>query len=328
MARGVWFVEPGHVEVRDVDVPEPGPGEVRVRTHLSGISAGTEALAFRGEIDAGLALDDSLSGLDGTFTYPFRYGYSCVGEVETGSGELPAGTSVFAFHPHQDVFTAPVRDAVPVEGIDPRLATMFPLVETALQISLDAGPVAEEVVPVIGLGSVGLLTSMMLARAGARVIASEPLAWRREVASSLGISAVEPAELRDEVLAATRAGAPLVVEVSGSPEAASSALSLLAPEGTLLVASWYGSREVPLPLGREFHRRRLVIRSSQVSTIPSTLAERWDVPRRRAVARRLLEELPLKPLATHEFPLEDAPAAFRAVAEDTPGLIHAALRHR
>jgi hypothetical protein len=31
-------------------------------------------------------------------------------------------------------------DAVPVDGLDPRAATLYPMVETALQVALDAAP--------------------------------------------------------------------------------------------------------------------------------------------------------------------------------------------
>ena len=64
----------------------------------------------------------------------------------------------------------------------------------------------------------------------------------------------------------------LVIEVSGNPAALPDALRLLAHEGTALVASWYGTRDAVLPLGDRFHRRRLTIRSTQVSTIPARLA--------------------------------------------------------
>jgi hypothetical protein len=84
---------------------------------------------------------------------------------------------------------------------------------------------------------------------------------------------------------------------------------------------------VPLPLGEHFHRRRLTIRSSQVSTIPVALSNRWDVLRRRAAARDLLAALPLPALATTEYAFTDVAAAFRAIDSREPGLLHTALRY-
>jgi threonine dehydrogenase-like Zn-dependent dehydrogenase len=94
------------------------------------------------------------------------------------------------------------------------------------------------------------------------------------------------------------------------------------------VGSWYGRQQVELPLGGAFHRRRLTIRSSQVTTIPAALTARWDVGRRRHVAVGLLGKLPLAALATTEFAFQDAPAAYRALDTREPGVVHVALRYQ
>ena len=156
---------------------------------------------------------------------------------------------------------------------------------------------AQETVAVLGLGAVGVITALLLQRSGATVIATDPSDERRDLAVSLGIPAVDPDELSARL---SSQGVPLLLELSG-PTALAGALDLLSHEGTALVGSWYGRQPVELPLGGAFHRRRLTIRSSQVSTIPAALAGRWDVARRRRVAVALLGELPLATLATTEF---------------------------
>ncbi len=326
-ARAVRFARPRSVEIVDVEVPEPEEGQVLVRTLYSGISGGTEMLAYRGELDPQLPLDETIGALGGTFAYPFQYGYSCVGEVVASQTELREGATVFAFHPHQDLFVTRSAEAVNVEGIDPRVATLFPLVETALQVSLDAAPRFGDAVVVTGLGAVGILAAAMLERAGARVVGSEPKPRRREIARSFDVSTVSPEELESAVKEISDSrGVDLVVEASGNPSVLGESLHLLRHEGTALVASWYGTKVAALPLGAEFHRRRLTIKSSQVSTIPASL-EGWDRPRRRAVARSLIDELPLQLLATHEFSFEETPRAYAAIDQEEPGLIHAALRY-
>jgi 2-desacetyl-2-hydroxyethyl bacteriochlorophyllide A dehydrogenase len=328
--RAVEFTAPRRVRVVPVDLPSPEPDrDLVVRTRYSGISAGTEMLAYRGELDPSTVLDEALTSLSGSFRYPFRFGYSCVGEVERGTASVPRGATVFAFHPHQDRFVVAETAVVPLgPDTDARTATLFPLLETALQLTLDAGPVLAETVVVLGLGPVGLLTALLLRRAGADVLAGEPRRWRRESAAALGITALPPAALPDRVMEATGGrGTPLLVEVSGTPSALADGLGLLAHEGTALVGSWYGTKPVPLPLGASFHRRRLTLRSSQVSTIPAGLRERWNVPRRRAAARELLAELPLHALATTQYPFEDAASAYAAIDRGEPGVLHVALRY-
>jgi 2-desacetyl-2-hydroxyethyl bacteriochlorophyllide A dehydrogenase len=327
-ARAVRFVAPYRVEVSEVAVGEPQAGDVLVRAEFSGISGGTELLAYRGELDSRLPRDETLGALGGTFAYPFTYGYSVVGTVEGPRGDVREGARVFAFHPHQDRFIVPARDVVPVGEADPRAATLFPLVETALQLVLDAGVRYGEIVAVLGLGPVGLLTAVLLARSGAIVVASDPKPWRREAAAACAIDAVGPEELAEAVRERSGGrGADVLAEASGNPDVLAESLGLLATEGVALVASWYGVKPVTLPLGGDFHRRRLEIRSSQVSTLGSR-AGRWDRERRLETTRRLLAELPLAELASHTVPFERAPDAYAALDRADEGLVHVALAYR
>jgi threonine dehydrogenase-like Zn-dependent dehydrogenase len=313
-AHALFHTAPRCVEIRAVPTPRPAAGEVLVRTVCSGISGGTERLAYRGEIPAGLALDDTIDALGGTFSYPFAYGYACVGEV-AGSGQ-----AVFAFHPHQDVFTVQPAELIPLPVMDPASATLFPLVETALQVTLDAGTGYRDRVIVLGAGVLGLLTGLLLQRSGWRPVMAEPLEWRRAIASSLGVTAAAPAELAKEEVA-------LVIDASGNPDAPAMGLNMLAHEGTLLIASWFGAKPVVLPLGGAFHRRRMVIRSTQVSTVPARLSGTWSLARRRRETVELLPELPLAQLCTHVFDFGHAAEAFAAVDEGRPGLMHAVLEY-
>ena len=326
-ARAVTFLAPFEVQISDVDVHEPRAGEVVVRSQVSGISTGTELLAYRGELDSSLPRDEALAALGGTFEYPFTYGYSAVGRVEASRSDVPEGERVFAFHPHQDRFVVPAAHVVRLGDADARTATLFPLVETALQLTLDAGVRYGEVVAVLGLGPVGILTATLLTRSGATVVGSDPKPWRRDVATACGIEALPPEELGAAAVARSGGrGADLLVEATGNPDVLAGSLGLLRMEGVALVASWYGSKPVTLPLGGEFHRRRLEIRSSQVSTVGSR-AGRWDRERRLEATRALLDELPLAALATHTFPLERAPDAYAALDRGDDGIVHAALTY-
>jgi len=327
-ARAVHFVAPRRVELREVELPEVSEGHILVATEWSGISSGTELLAYRGEVDPDLPLDETLGALAGTFTYPFRYGYSAVGRVVQPAAPFQQGQRVFAFHPHQDRFVADAREVVAVDGLDPRAATLYPMVETALQVCLDASPRLGETVVVVGLGAVGILVAALLARSGAVVLGSDPEPARQAAARAFGVRAIDPDDVPEAVAAETgRRGADLVVEASGNPQALAGSLGLLAHEGTAVICSWYGTKPVSLPLGAAFHRRRLALRSTQVSTLPAVLTARWDRRRRAELAWRLARELPLAVLATHAFAFERAAEAFACADRKEDGLIHAALRY-
>src|ERR1700740_135387 len=120
-ARALFHTAPRRGEIRELPTPPPATGEVIVNTVCSGISSGTERLVYRGEVPADLTLDDTIDALGGAFSYPFAYGYACVGEV------AECGQAVFAFHPHQDVFAARASELIPLPPIDPASATLLPL---------------------------------------------------------------------------------------------------------------------------------------------------------------------------------------------------------
>ena len=328
-AEALFFAGPGRVELRPVEVDPPGPGQLLVRTAFSGISAGTELLAYRGQLDPDMVRDETLGAFGGTFRYPFAYGYSCVGRVERAMADVPVGTPVFAFHPHQDRFVVDANEVVVLDpSLDARHATFFPLVETALQIALDCGAVFEEPVVVVGLGEVGMLVALLLQRAGASVLGVEIRPERRKLADALGLRAGPPADAAALIAElGGRGGAGLLVEASGAPDALTASLDLMAHEGTVLVASWYGTRRVELALGGAFHRRRLTLRSTQVSTISSALSARWDIARRRRTALALLSELPVSELPVLELAFAQAADAYATLDAGDGDQLHVRLRY-
>jgi 2-desacetyl-2-hydroxyethyl bacteriochlorophyllide A dehydrogenase len=323
-ARAVWFPGPRAAELRRERVPPPGPGEVRVRSVASAISHGTEMLVFRGEVPPDLPLD--LPTFAGGFSFPIKHGYATVGRVlDSGPGVdgLSPNDLVFVHHPHQEAFTVPADLPVRLpEGVDPTPGLFFANLETALNVVHDAPLRLGETALVFGQGVVGLLITQLLKRAGAhRVLAVEPLKRRRELALEVGADAAfEPGEdLRERILEATGGrGADVAVEVSSSGAALQAAVDAVAEEGTVVVASWYGTKPVTLSLGGHFHRGRVKVRSSQVGRISPELGPRWDRDRRTEATLDLLPRLRLKELVSHRIPFEEAPAAYRLVDED-PG---------
>jgi 2-desacetyl-2-hydroxyethyl bacteriochlorophyllide A dehydrogenase len=313
VAAAVWFPRARSVELRTEELAETGPDEVRVRATLSAISHGTEMLVYRGEVDRDLALD--LPTLAGGYGFPLKYGYASVGRA-VGLGRqvrgLREGDLVFALHPHQDeyVVSESLVRRLP-DRTTPEQGVFLANLETAINVVLDAKPRLGEVVAVFGQGIVGLLVTQLLRRSGARSIAVEPSALRRSFAERCGAeAAITPGDgalLRS--LTGGR-GADIAIDASGSPAALQEAIDCVAPEGTVVVCSWYGEKPVPLDLGGSFHRGRVRLVSSQVGRIDPALAPRWDRERRLGLAVDLLGELVLAELITHRFPFARASEAY------------------
>ncbi len=99
----------------------------------------------------------------------------------------------------------------------------------------------------------------------------------------------------------------MAVEVSGSGAALQAAVDAVAAEGTVVVASWYGTKPVTLALGGHFHRGRVRLRSSQVGRLTPELCARWDRARRTETVLGLLPRLRLEELISHRIPFEEAP---------------------
>ena len=119
----------------------------------------------------------------------------------------------------------------------------------------------------------------------------------------------------------------LAIEASGNAAALDQALDAVTFGGTVVVCSWYGTKPVPLTLGGAFHRGRLRIVSSQVSTIDAALQPRWTYQRRLQLARKLLPHLELNALISHRFPVEQAAEAYALVDEHAQDTVQVLLTY-
>lgn len=317
--HALWLTGPKSLEIRVEELPAPGPDHVLVRSRLSGISHGTEMLVYRGQVPPDLPLD--LPTLAGSFAFPVKYGYASVGEVEAVGANVESlhmGDLVFTLHPHQDRYIVPATMTTRLpEATAAEAAVFLANLETAVNVMLDANLRFGETVVIFGQGVVGQLITMLARRSGAsQVIAVDPIAQRRRRALTIGAGAVFPpntglaSRIRD--MTGGR-GADVVIEVSGAPAALQQALDCATTQGTVVVASWHGTKPVSLLLGSAFHRRRLRVISSQVGLIDPALAPRWSLDRRRELAVSLLTDLPLEGLITHRVPFSRAADAYRLV---------------
>lgn len=320
-ARALWFVGPRKVELRDEKVRAPGPGEVVVRALASGVSQGTEMLLYRGEgpdvFDPSVESERTGTGTDTCETYPRRYGYAWVGEVvATGTGtRLAEGTRVFALATHGEAHTLDERLVRPLpEDFSARRAVLAANLETAVTCAWDAEVSVGDDAVVLGGGTVGILTAWLLARSGATVTLIERSVKRRDAARALVPSALIEADALSPGMA--DGTADVIVEATGDPQVLDAAIAWARPEGRIVVASFYGKRRAPIDLGDAFHRRRLELRASQVSSIPPRLRERWSPARRWLFVLSLLHERALDALLATPVPFAQAAQLYAALDTD------------
>jgi len=293
-ARAFWTVAPGRGEIRTETLPAPDAGQLRVRTLASGISRGTEATVFAGRVPPNQYEIMRAPLMAGDFPFPVKYGYSAVGATA-------AGTRVVVLHPHQDFFNAPATMCIPVpDAVPTPRAVLAANMETALNITWDAAPLAGERMLVIGAGVVGLCTASLLARIpAARVTVVDIDASRAAPARRFGCDFALPDDAPGEQ--------ELIVHASGTEAGLRLALQRAAFEARIVEASWFADRQPALPLGEAFHPRRLRLISSQVGSIAAAMRGCRNFAERLALALDLLADPAYDALLEPPTRFEDLP---------------------
>lgn len=310
-----WVTGRGQGELWTEPAREPGPGEALVRTIVSGISRGTEALVHAGAVPPEVAEAMRAPYQVGDFPYPVKYGYLSVGRVEAGPDGL-VGARVFCLYPHQDAYVVPAAAVIRVPtDVPSERAVLAGAVETAINAVWDAAPRLGDRVAVVGAGMIG--------GALARVLGDFPL-------SRLQLIDVDPARSRlaegsmiDFVAPEDAAGdCDLVFHCSATETGLATGLSLLGFEGELTELSWYGERAPVVPLGADFHARRLSIRASQVGTVAAARRARRSTADRLALALDRLRDPAFDALITGRSDFAELPATMASVLADRGALCH------
>jgi 2-desacetyl-2-hydroxyethyl bacteriochlorophyllide A dehydrogenase len=339
----IALVRPGQVQCLDEPARPLGTDEVRIRTLLSGVSAGTEMAFYRGTnpyLDKRWdpATRVFVAGSAHSLVYPITsWGYEEVGEVvEVGSdvADVQLGTRVFGTWGHraEHVATADfVRQRSLPATVDPLVGIFSHIGPIALNGVLDTQVRVGETVAVFGLGVVGQLACQILARAGARVIGIDLLEARRGTAARLGTpvvldpGAVDPAA---EIKRLTDGrGADVCVEASGSTRALQSAIRACAYASRVVVLGFYQGEASGLYLGEEFHHNRITLVCSQIGGLSPDLQHRWD---RARLVRTFMHmafdgSVRCSDLVTHRVPVSEAASLFALIDTQPAAVLQAVI---
>jgi 2-desacetyl-2-hydroxyethyl bacteriochlorophyllide A dehydrogenase len=333
--KTLYFTAPRQVELREEALPALEADDVLVETTCSAISAGTEMLVYQGRFPRDLETDPVISALRGGFQYPLAFGYACVGRVkETGTRVDKSWQDklVFAFQPHTSHFVTKSASLLPIpNSLSSETACFLPNMETAVNLVQDAAPLLGERVLVLGQGVVGLLTAALLSEFPLETLVSadryEP---RRNSSPVKPGSALDPssASFHKDAMSLLHGHADLTFELSGRPETLNDALALTGFSGRIVIGSWYGEKRAEIDLGGAFHRSRIKLISSQVSTIAPELSGRWDKARRFDAAWKALERVKPEKWITQRFSIEAAKEAYQLLDENPQETIQILLTYR
>ena len=308
--RAIQIDGPKHMVMVDVPKPEPVDGQVLVRNHhLS--ACGTDMHAYRR-----VAREED---------YPFRPGapcHECVGIIEESRVPgLAAGQRVIALpsRPHDgpapygggaEYMVTEASRIIPLPSdADMPAYLMCQPVGTVVHALHRMGTLLGKRVVVLGQGAIGLSFTALTVQLGAReVITVDPLAYRLERAASLGATrTVDPfqEELGPLVAELTEGqGADIVVEATGTEQAANQAVALVRHGGSLLL---FG---LPLEDVIAFDYGALVRKEAVV--VPNYSVASGDPAMGIGLAVSLMAQgrLDLSWLVSHRLPFAEAPRAY------------------
>jgi 2-desacetyl-2-hydroxyethyl bacteriochlorophyllide A dehydrogenase len=328
MSVVVRFTAPHAADVHPLDEPPLEPGQVRVRTIYSGISAGTELTAYRGSNPYLTKRWDESSRMfvegEHSFEYPVEgWGYEEVGRISEVADDVDGvvvGDVIFGTWGHKSSARLSAEYAgkrIMPPGADPIIGIFAHIGAIALNSVLDANIHVGENVAVFGQGVPGQIVAQLARLNGAEVIAVDAIAARLELSARLG--AAHTVNVTDGGSAAGRIkrltdgrGADVSIEISGVYAALNEAIKATAYNSKVICSGFFQGGGTPLVLGEEFHHNRIDIVCSQISGVSPTLQHRWDELRlqRTVIELAAAGRIDLPSLVSHRMPIEQAPEAF------------------
>lgn len=248
--------EAGHARLVYSEIPSPPVGHVRVRALYSGVSAGTEQIILAASVASGSTQGHAL-------------GYQLCGEVESVSEELnesfAPGDRVACYggpyvH-HASAINVPKHLLVKLPpNCDAAAAAFCGLGAIALHAFRSSDLRIGETAAVVGLGMLGNLIAQIARAAGCRVVASDMVSRRREVAESVGIPTVsESGELACNIWGLTGghyADAVFLAVGNANDALVADAVRLVRPRGKLLIV---GTAKAQLPREGMFEREATIL---------------------------------------------------------------------
>jgi len=249
MMRAAFFAAARTMEVREVPVPSPDPGEVLIRVDYCGI-CGSDLSVWEGgalsgpgvvlghEIAAAVVDDPAGEWPKGTrvAVFPPRGCGSCIWCARDEPRfcldppeKRQGGYAEFAVYPSSSLLTVP-------DGVDQRAASLADPLGVATRAAAIAEPRPGDVAYVGGLGPIGLMTVSVLSAAGCTVVGGDPLPERRAMGERLGCAAtIDPTwdDPFDAAHAFDPYGPRLAFECSGHPDGLQQIFDACAPLGTV-----------------------------------------------------------------------------------------------
>jgi L-iditol 2-dehydrogenase len=317
-AKGVFYVGPEKVELREFEIGDPDLYEVQIELKASALCAWDQAI-YKGILPDGAA-------------YPLLHGHEGagiirrVGERVTG---LRPGDKVTAMGNDSGLFgqfanvpaQAVAKLADDVEDYENWIAEPVACVLNGIEWSLLR---PGDRVALVGVGFMGLLLMQALAHTLAQEVIAMDLDPRRlELAQQFGADRIinlgtpEGKQAIEELKAHP---VDVMIEAAGAQPALDLNYDILRDAGRLVIFSWHKGGDRRVDLGA-WHMMGI-----EVYNASPVISRHFDQVFARTVPLMQKGVFDLKPLVTHVMPVEQAPQMFEIAAHQSDGYIKGVLR--
>lgn len=238
---------PGQLRIEEIALPEPGPGQIRVRLEGCGVCA-SNLVPWGGPSWMTFPTDPGGLGHEG---------WGVIDAIGDGVENLSVGDRVATLF-QRSYAEFDVGDAASAIRLPPALADQpFPAepLGCAMNIFRRSDIRSGQTVCIIGIGFLGAILTRMAADAGARVIAMSRRPFSLETARRMGASEVIPMNDHNEIIGRVKsltegAFCDRVIEATGMPWPLDLAGELTRERGRLVIAGYHqdGPRQINMQL--------------------------------------------------------------------------------
>jgi threonine dehydrogenase-like Zn-dependent dehydrogenase len=317
--RAAQYLGPGRIEAVEVPKPSIGPGEALVGVEACGM-CGSDLFILSGahpRAKAPLTIGHEFCGRvaalgketggfregDRVAVYPLISCGACL-MCKTGNSHVCRQLKLYGIDAPggmAEFVKLPLSSLIPISALSPKIGALIEPLAVAVHGVRRAPLKGAKTIAVIGAGPIGLLTALVTqSRSTAQVVISDVLPSRVALAKQLDLQAVAAGDEMTEFISNSTngEGADVVFECVGVGATAASMIELARCCGTVInLGVFKKPAEVDLQ----------ALNFRQITLVGSRVYTREDFE----AAVRLAPELPLGPIVTDLFPLEEVGAAFQ-----------------
>ncbi len=301
MVLELCFQNNGEVGFRPVEIHEPGPEEVKIKTRMTALRHGEDYQLLKKAKESGSSLATPL--------VPQTWGIGEVVKIGEKVNRYSIGDRIHGPMPHRSFHIFHQERAYPLDWIREEFSVFIEGGAAALRCIHLSGMKYGDRVVILGVGAIGLMALQYALASGAgEVIAADPIETRLKVAQRLGAHRIiNSSELKS--INFNDLYAEVVVELSGSESGLKMGTEIVKPEGTVVAGGGYYSQALIDEI-----QQKALSRSIKTQLV---MDHKPDQRLEKLVFKSIAAKTVIVwPIITHILPYKEAAVAYQQIVDD------------